>query len=159
MRRVARLHKDHYIATHTTTTMALTQSFGTSAIDASQPASRSQPEPAQLPPPQTFDILPPLHELLARIDHAPNDPMHAATSADDVVTYSEPQPLEAKDLPNEVIAIKSRIRKALRELEKLPDMDRDVEEQEAEIRKLEQKAAKQKDVLQRLGDVARNKMR
>lgn len=163
LRRVARLHKDHYIATHTTTTMALTQSFGTSAIDASRPASRpasrSQPEPAQLPPPQTFDILPPLHELLARIDHAPNDPMHAATSADDVVTYSEPQPLEAKDLPNEVIAIKSRIRKALRELEKLPDMDRDVEEQEAEIRKLEQKAAKQKDVLQRLGDIARNKMR
>ena len=139
--------------------MALTQSFGTSAIDASRPASRSQPEPAQLPPPQTFDILPPLHELLARIDHAPNDPMHAATSADEVVTYSEPQPLEAKDLPSEVIAIKSKIRKALRELEKLPDMDRDVEEQEAEIRKLEQKAAKQKEVLQRLGEVARNKMR
>jgi hypothetical protein len=85
--------------------------------------------------------------------------MHAATSADEVVTYSEPQPLEAKDLPNEVIAIKSKIRKALRELEKLPDMDRDVEEQEAEIRKLEQKAAKQKEVLQRLGDVARSKMR
>lgn len=85
--------------------------------------------------------------------------MHAATSADEVVTYSEPQPLEAKDLPSEVIAIKSKIRKALRELEKLPDMDRDVEEQEAEIRKLEQKAAKQKEVLQRLGEVARNKMR
>ena len=85
--------------------------------------------------------------------------MHAATSADEVVTYSEPQPLEAKDLPSEVIAIKSKIRKALRELEKLPDMDRDVEEQEAETRKLEQKAAKQKEVLQRLGEVARNKMR
>jgi DNA-binding transcriptional regulator GbsR (MarR family) len=85
--------------------------------------------------------------------------MHAATSADDVVTYAELQPLEAKDLPNEVIAIKSRIRKALRELEKLPDMDRDIEEQETEIRKLEQKAAKQKEVLRRLGDVAKNKMR
>jgi DNA-binding transcriptional regulator GbsR (MarR family) len=85
--------------------------------------------------------------------------MHAATSADDVVTYAELQPLEAKDLPNEVIAIKSRIRKALRELEKLPDMDRDIEEQETEIRKLEQKAAKQKEVLQRLGDIAKNKMR
>jgi hypothetical protein len=47
----------------------------------------------------------------------------------------------------------------VRELEKLPDMDRDVEEQEAEIKKLEQKAAKQKEVLRRLGDVARNKMR
>jgi DNA-binding transcriptional regulator GbsR (MarR family) len=85
--------------------------------------------------------------------------MHAVTSQDDVVTYSELQPLEPKDLPNEVIAIKSKIRKALRELEKLPDMDRDVEEQEAEIKKLEQKAAKQKEVLQKLGDVARSKMR
>jgi hypothetical protein len=139
--------------------MALTQSFGTTLTDASRPASRSQPEPARLPPPQTFDILPPLHELLARIDHASNDPMHAVTSQDDVVTYSELQPLEPKDLPNEVIAIKSKIRKALRELEKLPDMDRDVEEQEAEIKKLEQKAAKQKEVLQKLGDVARSKMR
>jgi hypothetical protein len=85
--------------------------------------------------------------------------MHAVTSEDDVVTYSELQPLEPKDLPNEVIAIKSKIRKALRELEKLPDMDRDVEEQEAEIKKLEQKAVKQKVVLQKLGDVARSKMR
>lgn len=85
--------------------------------------------------------------------------MHAATSEDDVVTYSEPQPLEPKDLPNEVIAIKSKIRKALRELEKLPDMDRGVEEQEAEIRRLEEKAEKQKEVLKRLGDVAGRKMR
>jgi hypothetical protein len=85
--------------------------------------------------------------------------MQAATSEDDVVTYSELPPLEPKDLPNEVIAIKSRIRRALRELEKLPDMDRSVEDQEAEIKKLEQKAGKQKEVLQKLGDVARSKMR
>lgn len=139
--------------------MALTLSFNTSTTDASRPASQTNPEPVPLPPPQTFDILPPLHELLARIDHAPNDPMHAATSEDDVVTYSEPQPLEPKDLPNEVIAIKSKIRKALRELEKLPDMDRGVEEQEAEIGMLEEKAEKQKEVLRRLGDVAGRKMR
>ena len=139
--------------------MALIQSFGTSVTDASRPASQTRPEPAQLPPPQTFDILPPLHEVLARIDHAPKDPMQAATSEDDVVTYSEPQPLEPKDLPAEVNAIKSKIRKALRELEKLPDMDRTVEEQEAEIKKLELKAAKQNEVLQRLGNVASRKMR
>ena len=85
--------------------------------------------------------------------------MQAATSEDDVVTYSELQPLEPKDLPTEVNAIKSKIRKALRELEKLPDMDRTVEEQEAEIGKLELKAAKQNEVLQRLGTVASRKMR
>lgn len=85
--------------------------------------------------------------------------MQAATGDSDVVSYAELQPLEPKDLPNEVIAVKSKIRRALRELEKLPDMDRTVEEQEEEIRMLEQKAAKQKEVLKKLGDVAGEKMR
>lgn len=134
--------------------MAFTQSFGTTTSDTSRPSSQPQ-----LPPPQTFDILPQLHEILARIDHAPNDPMQAATGDGDVVSYAELQPLEPKDLPNEVIAVKSKIRRALRGLEKLPDMDRTVEEQEEEIRMLEQKAAKQKEVLKKLGDVAGEKMR
>lgn len=85
--------------------------------------------------------------------------MQAATIEDDVVTYAELQPLEPKDLQGEVQPIKSKIRKALRELEKLPDMDRDVEEQEAEIKMLEAKAAKQREVLRQLGDVAKSKMR
>ncbi|KAM0717737.1 hypothetical protein Q7P37_007589 [Cladosporium fusiforme] len=134
--------------------MALTQSFGASTNDTSRPPSRPG-----LPPPQTFDILPPLHEILARIDHAPNDPIQAATGDGDVVSYAELQPLEPKDLPNEVLAVKTKIRKALRELEKLPDMDRSVEEQEEEIRMLEEKAAKQKEVLKKLGDLAGQKMR
>ena len=139
--------------------MALTLSFDTSAVDASRPASQSESQPIQLPPPQTFDILPPLHEILARIDHAPTDPMQAATAEADAISYADLWLIENRDLPHEVLGIKNKIRRALRELEKLPDMDRDVEEQEAEIMKLEQKAAKQKEVLQRLGDVARNKMR
>lgn len=148
--------KIHYTCN---TNMALTQSFGTSTADASRPASQQRPESSQLPPPQTFDILPHLHEILARIDHVPNDPMQAATIEDDVVTYAELQPLEPKDLQGEVQPIKSKIRKALRELEKLPDMDRDVEEQEAEIKMLQVKAAKQREVLRQLGDVAKSKMR
>ncbi|KAL1587291.1 Mediator of RNA polymerase II transcription subunit 9 [Cladosporium halotolerans] len=139
--------------------MAFTQSFGASTTDASRPSSQSQPEQVPLPPPQTFDILPPLHELLARIDHAPNDPIQAATGDGDVVSYAELQPLEPKDLPNEVAAIKSRIRKALRELEKLPDMGRTTEEQEEEIKLLEEKAVKQREVLRKLGEVAGSKMR
>lgn len=139
--------------------MAFSQSFATSATnDSSRPSSSSSSQP-QLPPPQTFDILPPLHEILARIDHAPNDPIQAATGDGDVVSYADLQPLEPKDLPNEVIAVKSKIRKALRELERLPDMDRSVEEQEEEIRMLEEKAAKQKEVLKKLGEVAGQKMR
>lgn len=141
--------------------MALTQSFGTTTTttDASRPSSQAQSDQPPLPPPQTFDILPPLHEILARIDHAPNDPMHAAAGDGDVVSYQDIQPLEPKELPNEVVAIKSKIRKALRELEKLPDMDRSVEEQEEEIRLLQEKAAKQNKVLQKLAEVAKSKMR
>jgi len=139
--------------------MALTQSFGTSAMDVSRPASQSDSESVQLPPPQTFDILPPLHEILARIDHAPTDPMQATAADADFVSYADLQPLEPRDLPHEVLPIKTKIRKAVRELEKLPDMDRDVEQQEAEIKMLEEKAVKQREVLQRLGDVAKSKMR
>ena len=139
--------------------MALTLSFDTSAADASRPASQSESQPIQLPPPQTFDILPPLQEILARIDHAPTDPMQAATVDADAISYAELQPLEPRDLPHEVLAIKNKIRKALRELEKLPDMDRDVEQQEAEIKMLEEKAVKQREVLRKLGDVVKSKMR
>lgn len=137
--------------------MALTTSFGAPSRPASQPPS----DQLQLPPPQAFDILPPLHELLARIDHTPNDPIQvaAASGEDDTVSYADLQPLEPKDLPNEVIVIKGKIRKALRELEKLPDMDRTVEEQEEEIKMLEEKAEKQREVLKRLGVVAKSKMR
>lgn len=85
--------------------------------------------------------------------------MHAAAGDGDVVSYQDIQPLEPKELPNEVVAIKSKIRKALRELEKLPDMDRSVEEQEEEIRLLQEKAAKQNKVLQKLAEVAKSKMR
>lgn len=142
-----------------TANMALAQSFAISAADASRPGSQSESEPIQLPPPQTFDILPPLHEILARVDHAPTDPMQAATGDADVVSYADLQPLEPRDLPHEVLGIKNKIRKALRELEKLPDMDRDVEQQEAEIKMLEEKAVKQREVLRKLGDVAKSKMR
>jgi len=85
--------------------------------------------------------------------------MQAATVDADAISYAEFQPLEPRDLPHEVLAIKNKIRKALRELEKLPDMDRDVEQQEAEIKMLEEKAVKQREVLRKLGDVVKSKMR
>lgn len=85
--------------------------------------------------------------------------MQVPAGNDDVVAYQELQLLEPKELPNEVVAIKSKIRRALRELEKLPDMDRSVEEQEEEIRLLQEKEAKQNEVLRKLGEVAKSKMR
>lgn len=129
--------------------MALTQSFTTtSSTSNTQPSNK-----ISLPPPQTFDILPPLHELLARIDHSSSDPLTA--SAQDTVSYTDSKPLEPRDFPNEVQTIKAKIRKALRELEKLPDMERSVEDQEAEIAEMELRIRKQKEVLGRLVEVAK----
>lgn len=124
----------------------------TSTANMSQ--SQSQTFQPSLPPPQTFDILPPLHELLARIDHISLPGEHSSSSEECDARYLELQPLEPKDLPGEVLPLKSKIRKALRELEKLPDMDRSVEDQREEIAELVLRKTKQEDMIRRLATVA-----
>lgn len=146
--------------------MALTQSSFASA-PTSQPQSRTAQ--LQLPPPQTFDILPALHELLARIDRdstaSATDPVTGiadqhllsadAGGGDIGALYTELQPLEPKELPTEVLQIKAKIRKALKELEKLPDMERTVEEQNEEVGELEERITRQREMIRRLGKLAR----
>lgn len=131
--------------------MALTQSTPGATTNNTQ--SSHVPDKISLPPPQTFDILPPLHELIARIDHSSSDPLTA--SAQETVTYTDSKPLEPKDFPNEVQSTKAKIRKALRELEKLPDMERSVEEQEVEIAEVEERIRRQREELGGLMEVAR----
>ena len=147
--------------------MALTQSsFNNSS--ASQPQSQQQPlaSQLQLPPSQTFDILPALHELLARIDHGAangvtdpvvglQDEASSDSEADLGALYTELQPLEPKDLPTEVLQIKTKIRRAVKELQKLPDMDRSVEEQNEEIEELEERVRRQREMIRKLGDLAK----
>ncbi|KAF2169771.1 hypothetical protein M409DRAFT_20185 [Zasmidium cellare ATCC 36951] len=124
-----------------------------------------------LPPPQTFDILPALYELLARVDKhqnqtsLPGEPegYHTLEGApgDIGATYSKSnpsehqQPLNPKDLPTAALEIKGLIRNALREVEKLPDVDRDVEEQEEEIGELEERVRRQREMLRGLAEVAK----
>ncbi|KAF2717660.1 hypothetical protein K431DRAFT_198834, partial [Polychaeton citri CBS 116435] len=103
-----------------------------------------------LPSPQIFDVLPPLHELLARIDHSssgPSDSTNTNPPAETGVAYVDQQPLDPKDLPNEILPIKGRIRRALKKLEELPDMDRTVEEQREEIEDLEARIQAQREML------------
>lgn len=116
-----------------------------------------------LPPPQIFDVLPALHELLARIERAPppnpadpstTDPTSSADEHDIGAYYQDQPPLEPKDLPTEVLAIKAKIRKALREVEKLPDMESSVEEQEDDIRELEERVQRQRAMVRRFGELA-----
>lgn len=137
--------------------MALTQSsFSSSAPATSQRTTAS----LNLPPSQTFDVLPALHELLARIDHGSN----SSTDIQDPTTgdvedinalYPELQPLEPKELPTEVLQIKAKIRKATKVLEKLPDMERTVGEQNEEIEALEDRIKRQREMLAKLGQLAK----
>ena len=122
---------------------------------------QQHPKP-RLPSPQIFDILPALHELLARIDHVPliTDPLDLSLiptdteSADVGALYKDIPALEPKDLPADVLQVKTRIRRALRELEKLPDMERSVGEQEAEIGELEERIREQREMVGRLAGLA-----
>ena len=117
-----------------------------------------QQQHLNLPPPQTFDILPALHELLARIDHinttthlSSTDP--SADAADIGAQYTDVQPLDPKDLPSEVLALKAKIRRALKELEKLPDMGRSVEEQREEVVELEGRIRRQRGMVRQVGEM------
>ncbi|MCJ1375882.1 hypothetical protein MMC20_007120 [Loxospora ochrophaea] len=93
--------------------------------------------PFALPPPQTFDILPPLHALLGRLLPPPDS------------TSSAPA-LSPKDLATEAAAIKIKIQKARAAVQGLPDVERTIEEQQEEIRELEDKISGLKGALARI---------
>ncbi|KAK5108648.1 hypothetical protein LTR62_008139 [Meristemomyces frigidus] len=103
-----------------------------------------------LPPSQLFDILPALHEILARLDHTPSTAEITRDSDGDNdlgTAYTGVQPLDPKDLPTAIAPLKSQIRKGLRELLNLPDMDRSIADQDEEIQQLETKISQQQAVL------------
>jgi Zn-finger domain-containing protein len=57
-----------------------------------------------------------------------------------------------------VLEIKTRIRAALRAVEGLPDVDRSLEEQKEEIRELEERITRQKEVLAGLKNVGERRV-
>ncbi|KAF2764854.1 hypothetical protein EJ03DRAFT_355400 [Teratosphaeria nubilosa] len=137
--------------------MALKQSATPETITAADSSTCQPPSQQQqlnLPPPELFDILPQLHEILARIDHAPAD--GEQDSDDDLgALYNNKSPLDPKDLPAAVLPLKAQMRKAMKEIERLPDIDRSVEEQEEEIRELEERLRRQREMSRKMCDVGR----
>ncbi|CAD0106711.1 unnamed protein product [Aureobasidium uvarum] len=120
-----------------------------------------------LPPAQTFDILPPLHALLSRLEPslnvytpdtsaAPqaNNAAHTPVTSASALPSPAPQQLDYKDAAVAAQFLRSRIRKALADLGGLADMHRGVEEQEEEIKGLEDKIERQREVLARLARLA-----
>jgi len=104
-----------------------------------------------LPSPATVDILPPLHELLSRL--VANDPEASLTAEPSSPTYQNLEPLAMHQLAGEASSIRSRIRRARAAVEALPDVDRTVEEQEDEIKLLQERITKQTAVLKGLAEV------
>ncbi|GAQ04511.1 hypothetical protein ALT_1832 [Aspergillus lentulus] len=133
--------------------------------------TNTAPQPVPFPPPQTFDIIPPLHGLLLRLLSAqtageggsrtageaggeapsgssgPGQGAQQQTSA----TGSGLAPLTAKNLPTEASSIKIRIQKAHAVVESLPDIGRSVAEQEKEIEELENRIARLNAVISDFG--------
>ncbi|MCJ1250261.1 hypothetical protein MMC30_007487 [Trapelia coarctata] len=109
-------------------------------------ATSPSPQPSTLPPPCTFDFLPPLHHLLSRLLLPPLNPGDQATPAANPLAPSN-QPLEPKDVARETARIKQMIQNARLAVAELPDIDRTIEEQKAEIRELEERISRQREVL------------
>jgi hypothetical protein len=156
------LCSNDFIVDFTTSKHKTTMASSKHPIKTTTNSATNSSAPAILPP-HTFDTLPALHELLARVEQgsAANDifpGLEEELDAADIgshYTSDALAPLAPKDLPEEVLkVIKSKMRAALRAVEALPDVDRSVEEQEAEIAALEERVRKQRDMLRSLGELA-----
>ncbi|QKX56519.1 uncharacterized protein TRUGW13939_03624 [Talaromyces rugulosus] len=89
------------------------------------------------------------HSTQTTIHNQPSDASLLGTAA--ATTSGVLPPLEAKNLPTAASAIKIRIQKARAVVEKLPDIDRSVTQQEDEIEELEERIARLSAVVAEFG--------
>ena len=117
-----------------------------------------------LPPPDTFDFLPPLYGLLRRLQQPSG--LEAPTGAQDAsgtnlpegspqqlerVTSGASSKLEISNLDTAASAVRLKIQKAKQVVANMPDVERTVEEQEEEIAELEVRVERQRAMLKKLG--------
>ncbi|EXJ60127.1 hypothetical protein A1O7_04279 [Cladophialophora yegresii CBS 114405] len=150
------------------------------------PSPQTHRDVPPLPPPSTFSILPDIYILLARLNllhqpqlnghsqsqsqssqtqtsstqHLPSQTHSAATVTGSQIPASilnGASLLELKDLPGQIYPLRQKLARARAAVEELPDVERTVEEQEAEIRKLEAMVRALKTRLGALGAIAREK--
>lgn len=104
-----------------------------------------------LPPASTFDILPLLHELLSRLlaseDVTISPTLIASMPPVMARMYPNEQPLAVQQIGLEASKLRNRIRRARATVEALPDMDRDLQDQDLELDELRDRIVKQKAVL------------
>lgn len=105
--------------------------------------------PLHLPPPSTFDFLPPLHSLLVRLilsspptvagSHVAVSPLPLSNGTD--------QPLSPKDLATAATAVTAKIQKARAAVRAVEGIEMGIEEQEDVIRELEEEVKRGRRVL------------
>ncbi|KAH8661381.1 RNA polymerase II transcription mediator complex subunit 9-domain-containing protein, partial [Tricladium varicosporioides] len=125
------------------------------------PSYHTQPPPSSLDLPEglsadSIDTLPVLSALLSRLQN----PSATSTSTAGSPPATSPSqiasgygPLTIKDIPAATDELKHKLQKARTQVRELPDIDRTIAEQEDEIRELEEKIARQREVLLSLRDV------
>ncbi|KIW00397.1 uncharacterized protein PV09_08106 [Verruconis gallopava] len=118
-----------------------------------------------LPPPDTFDFLPPLYGLLRRLQQPSG--IEAPVGAQDGNSAALPEgspsqqlertvsggsgKLELSHLDAAASAIRLKIQKARQLVANMPDIERTVEEQEEELAELESRVTRQRAMLAKLG--------
>jgi small-conductance mechanosensitive channel len=108
--------------------------------------------------PDSIDTLPVLSALLSRLQN-PSSTAHAASTSGSPPAASPSQlasgtcPLSIKDIPPATDELKHKLQKARIQVKELPDIQRSVEEQEDEIRELEKRISRQREILVGLKDV------
>lgn len=124
----------------------------------------SNAAPSTMPPAHTFDILPALHELLARVEQAPAaadlfSGLDEDVDPSDIGSHYPPDtlvPLTPKELPEEVLkVIKPKMRAAMRAVEAAPGIEQSISEQDEEIKMLEERDRKQKEMFREMGELAK----
>lgn len=115
------------------------------------PTATTPPTSSTLPPPQVFDILPPLHSLLSRLLLPP--PADGLTPSADATS-----PLSPKDLATAASSITNKIQKARTAVRELPGIEMGIEEQEDAIRELEEESRRLRGVEEGISMAARERL-
>lgn len=118
-------------------------------------ASSSSSQSLALPPtlsPDSLDALSELSIVLAKVRTSIQSSSGLATGATPSTTAAAGQQLSFKDVPGATDSLKHKMQHARAQVRALPDMDRTMEEQVAEIAELEARMRTQRALLERLRD-------
>ena len=102
--------------------------------------------------PDSLDALSELSIVLAKVRTSIQSSSGLATGATPSTTAAAGQQLSFKDVPGATDSLKHKIQHARAQVHALPDMDRTIEEQNAEISDLEARIQTQRALLERLRD-------